>query len=250
MKQLKVFIVEDELPAQKLLEKWISSIPELKLDGIYSDGFSALKAIQTEKPDLIFLDIEIPKLTGLEMLELIEDPPQIIFTTAYHEYAVKAFELVAVDYLLKPFTLERFTLAVNKVLESEKNTDSDFKHLISKLNDSEQKNKTIDRIVVKDGVEISVIPISEIIYIEALDDYVMIYTQKRKHLKLTSLRTLENSLPRQDFVRVHRSFIVNVSFISKIENYSKDSHQIFLTNGKNLKISRSGLSLLREILFL
>lgn len=250
MKQLKVFIVEDEVPAQNLLEKWISLIPELKLAGIYSDGFSALKAIQIENPDLVLLDIEIPKLTGLEMLELIENPPQIIFTTAYHEYAVKAFELAAVDYLLKPFSFDRFKVAVEKALTSIGSPSQKINNLIPAYNSVAQNSKPIDRIVVKEGVEITVIPISEIIYLEAQDDYVMIYTSKHRHLKLISLRVLENTLPKQDFVRVHRSYIVQVQYISKIENYNKDSHQIILTNGKKLKISRSGLSLLREILFL
>ncbi len=250
MDKLRVFIIEDELPAQKLLEKWILTIPELLLIGIYSDGFSALKAIQSEKPDLVFLDIEMPKLNGIEILELLDDPPQIIFTTAYHEYAVKAFELSAIDYLLKPYSLERFKLAVDKVLTSDKSSILNLRKALPEIKTVQQKQMPIDRIVVKDGTEIFVIPISEIQYIEAQDDYVMIHTDKRKHLKLASLYSLEKSLPEQDFVRVHRSYIVNVSAISKIENYNKDSHQIILSNGKNVKISRSGLALLRNILYL
>jgi len=250
MKQLKVFIVEDELPAQKLLEKWIQSIPELILIGIYADGFSALKAIQAEKPDLVFLDIEMPKLNGLEILELLDDPPQIIFTTAYHEYAVKAFELAAIDYLLKPFSQERFERSVNKVLDTQKVLVPDLKKSLSKLKNAQQERQPLDRIVVKEGVNVHIIPVSEILFIEAQDDYVMIHTKEQKYLKLTSLRSLENSLPNGQFVRVHRSFIVNIDEISKIGNYSKDSHQIILSNGKNIKISRSGLVLLREILHL
>ena len=250
MKQLKVFIVEDELPAQKLLEKWIQSIPELILIGIYADGFSALKAIQVEKPDLVFLDIEMPKLNGLEILELLDDPPQIIFTTAYHEYAVKAFELAAIDYLLKPFSQERFERSVNKVLDTQKVLVPDLKKSLSKLKNAQQERQPLDRIVVKEGVNVHIIPVSEILFIEAQDDYVMIHTKEQKYLKLTSLRSLENSLPNGQFVRVHRSFIVNIDEISKIGNYSKDSHQIILSNGKNIKISRSGLVLLREILHL
>lgn len=248
MKQFKVFIVEDELPAQKLLEKWILSIPELKLEGIYSDGFSAVKAIQAEKPDLVLLDIEMPKLNGLEILELLEDPPQIIFTTAYHEYAVKAFELAAVDYLLKPFTFDRFKQAVEKVFVAHEASIFNAKRAIPALKSAQQKYFPVDRIVVKDGVEIHVIPISEIAFIEAQDDYVMIYTKDRNYLKLGRLQSFEESLPTQEFVRVHRSYIVNITAISKIENYSKDSYQIILSNGKNVKISRPGLVLLREIL--
>lgn len=250
MEQLKVFIVEDELPAQKLLEKWILSIPELVLIGIYADGFSALKAIQLEKPDLVFLDIEMPKLNGLEILELLDDPPQIIFTTAYHEYAVKAFELSAVDYLLKPFSLERFKQAIDKALSARKSSILNLIKSLPELKAAQHEHRPLDRIVVKEGVNVHVIPVSEILFIEAQDDYVMIHTKERKYLKLASLRSLNDGLSKQQFVRIHRSFIVNISEISKIGNYSKDSHQIILSNGKNIKISRSGLVLLREILYL
>ncbi|MBN1652123.1 MAG: response regulator transcription factor [Bacteroidales bacterium] len=250
MQKLKVFIVEDELPAQKLLEKWISDIPELSLGGIYSDGFSALKAIQSEKPDLIFLDIEMPKLTGLEMLELLDHSPRIIFTTAYHEYAVKAFELEAVDYLLKPFSFDRFKLAVEKVLSAGSNSKANLEKAIPKLKNILENAQPLDRIVVKDGVEIFVIPTTDILYLEAQDDYVKIHTKNHSYLKLSALQTYEDNLSKQQFVRVHRSYLVNVSAISKIEPYNKDSNQLVLINGKNLKISRSGLSLLRKILFL
>ena len=250
MEQLKVFIVEDELPAQKLLEKWIQSIPELVLIGIYSDGFSALKAIQNENPDLVFLDIEMRNLNGIEILELLENPPQIIFTTAYHEYAVKAFELSAVDYLLKPYSLERFMQAVDKASSTRKSAVLDLRKELPKLQSVQNKQHSLDRIVIKEGENVYVIPVSEIFYIEAQDDYVMIHTKERKYLKLMSLRSLSEGLSSQQFVRVHRSFIVNVSEISKIGNYTKDSHQIILSDGKIIKVSRSGLALLREILYL
>jgi len=250
MELLRVFIVEDEVPAQKLLEKWILTIPELVLSGIYSDGFSALKAIQTERPELVFLDIEMPKLNGLEVLELLDNPPQIIFTTAYNEYAVKAFELAAVDYLLKPFSLERFKKAVDKALVAHQKPTLNLKETISEFQNARLKQGNIERIVVKDGVEIFVIPIREILFIESLDDYVKIHTKDRTYLKLGVLRYFEEGLPIKEFVRVHRSYIVNITAISKIENYSKDSHQIILSNSKNVKVSRSGLALLREILFL
>lgn len=250
MEQLKVFIVEDELPAQMLLEKWVKSIPELELKGIYGDGFSALKAIQTEKPDLVFLDIEMPKLTGLEILELLDNPPQIIFTTAYHEYAVKAFELEALDYLLKPFSLERFKTAVDKALLAHKTKSVNTIETIPKLKKALLNNQPIDRLVVKDGVDIFVIPIADILCIEAQDDYISIQTKQRSYLKLASLKSLEDSLPIKEFVRVHRSYIVKVSEISKIGNYTKDTHQIIMSNGKSVKVSRSGLISLKKILSL
>jgi two-component system LytT family response regulator len=250
MEQLRVFIVEDELPAQKLLEKWIQSIPELLLIGIYSDGFSALKAIQAEDPDLVFLDIEMPKLNGLEILELLEEPPQIIFTTAYHEYAVQAFELSAVDYLLKPFSLERFKQAVEKSLSNKRSAVLNLRKELPKLQYIQSKQQSLNRIVVKEGENIHVIPVSEIFFIEAQDDYVMIHTKEHKYLKLISLRSLSEGLSGQQFVRVHRSYIVNISEISKIGSYSKDSYQVILSDGRTVRISRSGLALLREILYL
>ncbi len=250
MEQLKVFIVEDELPAQQLLEKWIMKIPELLLSGIYSDGFSALKAIQIEKPDIVFLDIEIPKLNGLEILELLDDPPQIIFTTAYHQYAVKAFELEAIDYLLKPFSLERFKQAVEKALTANKQSIQKLIKTLPELKKAHQSSRLIDRVVIKEGVDIHVIPTNEIFFIEAQDDYVNIHTKEKKYLKLASLQSFEDGLPVKEFVRVHRSFIVNVNVISKIENYNKDSFRAILLNGNTVKISRSGLTHLRQILSL
>jgi len=248
MEQIRVFIVEDEIPAQKLLEKWISEISELKLCGIYGDGFSALKAIQSDQPNLIFLDIEMPKLNGLEMLELIDNPPKIIFTTAYHEYAVNAFELAAVDYLLKPFSFERFKKAVEKVINSKNQDVQDLKASLSTFKKEHSKGRLMDRIVIKDGVDIHVIPTNEIYFMESQDDYVYIHTKDRRFLKLASLQSFEEGLSKKEFVRVHRSFIVNINFISKIENYTKDSFRAFLLNGQNVKISRSGLAVLREIL--
>lgn len=249
-KQIKVFIVEDEIPAQILLEKWIRAYGGMQLEGVYSDGFSALKAIQQEKPDLVFLDIEIPKLTGLELLELIDEPPSIIFTTAYQEYAVKAFELSAIDYLLKPFSFERFTQAVDKVISLEENPILKMRKLPNEWRNFQKNVHKKERIVVKDVAEIHVIPIYEIMWLEAQDDYVKIHTKKRNYLKLGSLQSIYEELPQDDFIQVHRSNILNISAISKIENYSKDSYRAILSDGKNVKISRSGLQLLRKILYL
>ncbi|MBN2235984.1 MAG: response regulator transcription factor [Bacteroidales bacterium] len=250
MKKLKVFIVEDEIPAQMLLEKWIEKIPEFELSGIYSDGFSALKAINELKPDLIFLDIEMPKITGIEMLELIDEPPLIIFTTAYHEFAVRAFELSAIDYLLKPFTQDRFKQAVLKAINTQEEGLLKMRKSIPELHKQLKKKGDNDRVIVKDGTKIHIIPIIEITHIESQDDYVMIYTKDNNYLKLASLQSLEEVLPPKEFVRVHRSFILNINAVSKIENYTKDTYHAILLNGKNVKISKSGLTLLREILYL
>ncbi len=249
MKQFSIFIIEDEIPAQKLLKKWVDLMPEVILKGIYADGFSALKALQVNPPDLVLLDIELPKLNGIEILELLDNPPQIIFTTAYHEYAVKAFELNAVDYLLKPFSFQRFNQAVEKALQSFQSEKNKIQDALPNLKLAQQNTNSLERVVVKDGSEIFVIPLEEILYFEAQDDYVKIHTKERAYLKLAKLKFFEESLKKQEFVRVHRSFIVKLSAISKIGNYSKDSQQLILTNGDPIRVSRSGSALLKEILY-
>lgn len=246
MEKIKVFIIEDEIPAQKLLEKWIAEIPQLTLCGIYGDGFSALKAIQSGKPDLIFLDIEMPKLSGLEMLELIEDPPKIIFTTAYQEYAIHAFELEALDYLLKPYSFERFKQAVDKSLSLSTNSLSQSGNALPKVKKAFSNLEHHQRIVVKEGIDIFIIPTDEVYFLEAQDDYICIHTRDKKYLKLASLQSFEDTLAKNDFVRVHRSYLLNINFISRIEQLGKETYRAILNNKEELKISRSGLLLLKQ----
>ncbi|MFH1000234.1 MAG: LytTR family DNA-binding domain-containing protein [Bacteroidota bacterium] len=246
MEKIKVFIIEDEIPAQKLLEKWIAEIPQLTLGGIYGDGFSALKAIQSEKPDLIFLDIEMPKLSGLEMLELIEDPPKIIFTTAYQEYAIHAFELEALDYLLKPYSFERFKQAVDKSLSLSVNSLDRSGNTLPTVKKAFSNLEHNQRIVVKEGVDIFIITTDEVYFIEAQDDYICIHTKDKKYLKLASLQSFEDTLAKNDFVRVHRSYLLNINFISRIEQLGKETYRAILNNKEELKISRSGLLLLKQ----
>ena len=180
------------------------------------------------------------------MLELLDDPPEIIFTTAYDQYAIKAFELNAVDYLLKPFSEERFREAVNKALErlkTRKNINySALKQHIDKT------TETLSRIVVKTRNEIRLIPADQILYIEAQDDYVMIYTPSGKFLKQKTMKYFEDHLGRDEFIRVHRSYLVRTDQISKLEPYEKNSWLLILKNGVKIPVSRSGYGLLREVL--
>jgi two-component system LytT family response regulator len=209
-----------------------------------SDGFQGLKAIQEMKPDLVFLDVQMPKLTGFEMLELLENPPVIIFTTAYNEYAIKAFEMNAVDYLLKPFSRDRFAKAVEKAREKmgTKGNGQDIKEFIHKVASSEKT----ERIVVKTGTKIQVIPVESLLYLEAQDDYVMLYTVEGKHLKQQTMKHYEATLDSKNFVRIHRSYLVNVQEVVRIEPYEKDSWQVVLKNNVKLPVSKSGYSLLRK----
>jgi two-component system LytT family response regulator len=244
---MKVIIIDDEQLARDLVKTYINDYPFIEIIAECSDGFQGLKAIQDLNPDLVFLDVQMPKLTGFEMLELLENPPIIIFTTAYSEFALKAFEKNAVDYLLKPFSKERFQKAIEKAQEktdTKENDPAKLKELFSTIATSEKT----ERIVVKTGTKIQVIPLSELLYLEAQDDYVMLYTSEGKFLKQQTMKHYESTLDPTVFIRVHRSYIVNIKEVIKIEPYEKDSHQIILKNSLKIPVSRSGYSLLKKIL--
>lgn len=237
MTSYKAIIIEDEQLARDLLKTYLSDNSNLELIGEFSDGFSGLKAINELKPDVVFLDVQMPKLTGLELLELLDDPPAIIFTTAYDEFAVKAFDLNAIDYLLKPFSKERFVTAVQKAIRN----ISGSSHSDQLLNLKKQvlSEKSLDKIVVKSNNNIHVIPLAEVNYIESEDDYVMIHSLKGKHLQHQTMKYYEDHLDSSIFVRIHRSFIVNINKIDKLEKYGKETYQVLLKDGSSLKVSRS-----------
>lgn len=244
MDKLKAIIIEDESLGRALLKNYLQDIKEIELIGEFADGFSGLKAINELHPDIVFLDIQMPKLTGLELLELLDEPPAIIFTTAYDEYAVKAFELNAIDYLLKPFSKERFDGAIKKTISNI------GQHSTSLLNFKNQvvKEKKLDKIVVKSNNNVFIIPLNEVIYIESEDDYVMIYTGKGKHLQYQNMSYYEEHLDASIFIRIHRSTIVNIHFIAKIEKFGKETYQVVLKDGTSLKVSRSRYQELKETL--
>jgi two-component system LytT family response regulator len=244
--RIKTLIIEDEEPARELVKTYLKSFPELELIGEYADGFTGIKAINELKPDLLFLDIQLPKLTGFEILELIEHMPIVIFTTAYDQYALKAFEMNAADYLLKPFPAERFHSAVQKALEKLTNKTSEEKHIKNLVASIDEKPEIIDRVVVKTGTKIKVIPAVKIIYIEAQDDYVMIYSEDGKNLKEKTMKYFETHLSPEQFVRIHRSYIVNINYINQLEQYSKENYIAILKNGAKLKVSDSGYKNLRN----
>jgi len=245
--KLKAIIIEDEQPAIDLLKHYLKTIDKIKVTDVFKDGFSGLKAINELKPDIVFLDIQMPKLTGLELVELIEDMPLIIFTTAYDEYAIKAFELNAIDYLLKPYSPERLSKAVEKAITKFKNNNAkhtDYKQISESK--AELSNEELNRIVVKTGTKIKIIPIEEITYLEAQDDYVMIYTNDGRYLKQATMKYFEASLNSEIFTRIHRSYIVKIDQIKQIEPYEKDSHIAILKTDAILKISKSGYKNLKE----
>lgn len=251
MTKLKCIIIEDESLAAELLSINIKSHDQLALMGIFDNGFSGLKAIQELKPDLVFLDIELPKLTGLELLELLDDAPMIIFTTAYNQYAIEAFEKNAVDYLLKPFAKSRLFDAIDKAILKMNNKEtitSNYQEVISTIH--EENEIRLDRIAVKDKSNIHLIAVDDIYFLEAQDDYVSIQTKDKAYLKNARLKFYEQNLDPKKYIRVHRSYIVNTAFIKKLENYSKDSFLLILQNNQKINVSRSGLQLLRKILYI
>jgi two-component system LytT family response regulator len=246
MEKHKVIIVEDEAPARELIKAYLSDVNDIELVAECENGFEAIKAINAYKPDILFLDVQMPKLTGFETLELLDEFPEIIFTTAYDQYALKAFELNAVDYLMKPFSKERFLKAVEKArkrIANKEDNISNVKNLVAQIKEKEEK---IDRIFVKTGNKIDVITVDQIIKIEAQDDYAEIFTKEKSYLKKETMTYLENNLPESNFVRVHRSTIINTDYLVRIEKYGKETYMVILQGGYKVTVSKSRIKKLRE----
>lgn len=245
---IKAVIIDDEPLAISIVKDYLSSFKNINVVQECANGFEGIKAIMEHQPDLIFLDIQMPKINGFEMLELLEEPyPSVIFITAFDEYAVKAFEVHAVDYLLKPFSKERFNESLNKWLEQ--NGSGSFRNKAQELIESTFSPKEEqNRVVVKSGKNIRIIPIQDIHYIEAYDDYVKIITADDCFLKKKTMQYFEQSLNPQEFIRVHRSFILQLAQITRIELEGKDSHVAILKSGTKIPLSKNGFAKLKEIL--
>mgnify|MGYP000274208719 CR=1 FL=1 len=246
--KINALIVDDEELARLLLKENLKDMPGIQVIGEAENGFDALKFIHDKKPELVFLDVQMPKLTGFEMLELVEEKPEIIFITAYDEYAIKAFEQNAVDYLLKPFTSKRLKEAITRAEERLRSGDSTHKAEQLKIKLEENNTEFIDRVVVKTGPKIRIIPTHEIQYLKAEDDYVMFHLSGEKHLKQQTMKYFEDHLNPKEFVRIHRSYMVRMGFVDSIELYEKDSYIVKLKNGEVLPVSKSGYIKLRESL--
>ncbi len=248
MKKIKTLIIDDEQLGRDLIKAYLAKNESIEVLAECSNGFDGIKQINELKPDLIFLDIQMPKLTGFEMLELIETPPVIIFTTAYDQYALKAFEVNATDYLLKPFSEERFNEALEKatrLLSNKILSDAKFNDIL-KVADS--RTESLERIVVKNQQKITLIPVEDIKYIEAQDDYTMLYTQKGNFLKQKTMKYFEENLSPKDFIRIHRSYIIKLSLLKQIDLLEKESYQVVLHDGKKLPVSKSGYQKVKEII--
>ncbi|MBC6490562.1 LytR/AlgR family response regulator transcription factor [Flavihumibacter stibioxidans] len=253
---LKAIIIDDEPLACQIVQEYLASWPQVEVVNICHDGFEGFKAIQQQKPDLLFLDIQMPKINGFEMLELVEHPPAIIFTTAFDEYAIKAFDHHAVDYLLKPFSQDRFNKALAKFtggLAGQSNAISGLSSpssssLSSLLESTALSPQQQNRIVIKDNGNIKIIPIEDIHFLEAADDYVKVITAAGQYLKNRTMASLEKQLPAQAFVRIHRSYIVNVREITQLHAHDKETYTAVLRNGKQLPVSKTGYPRLRTVL--
>jgi len=238
----RVIIIDDEPLARAIIKEYIKSIPELEVVAECGDGFEGAKLIGELKPDLIFLDIQMPKINGFEMLEILTHTPAVIFTTAFDEFALKAFEVHALDYLLKPFSQERLQTAVAKWQASAEEKSVP----VAAINYPQPDEQF--RIVIKDGTEIRIIPTSDIHYLEAYDDYVKIHTKSGTFLKKKTMSHFEQSLSSAQFIRIHRSFILNINELTKIESFEKNSYVAILKSGARLAISRTAYGDLKAVL--
>lgn len=241
---IKAIIIDDEPLACTLLQEMLQSEKDIQVIAVCYDGFEGLKNIQELQPELIFLDIQMPKITGIEMLELLPDPPQVIFTTAYDEYAIKAFEINAIDYLLKPYSADRLHQAVSRIREKTLEQAPAPGNPYAGITTAESAS----RVVVKDGNTIKIIALEDIYYIEAASDYVKVTTKDKYYLKHGTMQHFEDILPAQQFIRAHRSFLVNTMHIHKLELYEKGSHCIVLRNNAVVPVSKSGYSRLKVFL--
>ena len=246
MSTIKTIIIDDEQLAIDIIKNYLQSHEDIEIIAECQNGFDGLKAIHELKPDLIFLDIMMPKLTGFEMLELLDHHPIVIFSTAYDQYALNAFEQNAIDYLLKPYAQDRLDVALDKARKKfAENTGSPE---ILSLIKYHQETGDLHRIVVRSGTKINIIAVDKIRYIEAMDDYVGIHTPQGKFLKQQTMKYFEQHLPTKDFVRVHRSYILRLSELSKLEPYSKDSYVAVLKGEGQIPVSRTGYGKLKEVL--
>ena len=246
MAMIRIIIIDDEAPAREIIKHYLKEVDSVEVIAECADGFSGLKSISIMKPDLVFLDIQMPRLTGIELIEVLTEKPEIIFTTAYDQFALRACELNAVDYLLKPFPKRRFRDAVKKAIDKIQSGKGNKEPASQLLTKKPEPSSPVNRIVVRKGNAINLIPVEQIRYVEAQDDYVMIYHSGGKALKQQTMKFYEENLPKNNFARIHRSYIVKIEEINRIEPYTKDNYVAVLHSGDKLPVSRAGYRHLKE----
>lgn len=242
---LRVVIVDDEEPARLALRQHLNALGGIEIVAECANGFEAIKAVTADPPDVVLLDVQMPKLDGFEVLEVIGRAVPVVFVTAYDEFALRAFEVHAVDYLLKPFTSERLGKALDRVRERQ----AALVVAPAQLRAAARKPGTpLDRVIIRDGADVHVLVVGKIDYVEAQDDYVSFHTAGRSLLKEQTLADLESQLDARRFVRIHRSYLLNIDRLAKVELYAKDSREAILQDGTRLPVSRTGYQRLQQLL--
>jgi two-component system LytT family response regulator len=250
--QLRVVVVDDEPLARAVVREYLTNYPEVELVAECGNGFDAVKAVTELSPDLLFLDVQMPKLDGFEVLELLGRDVPVVFITAYDQYALRAFEVHAVDYLLKPFSEERFAEALERTRERLRARRSagdepavDIEGLVAQ---ARPRQGPLERVLIRDGAQVHVIPVARVDYVEAQDDYVSFKADGKQYLKDQTLAAVEAALDPSCFVRIHRSYILNLERIARVELYAKDSRVAILRDGTRLPVSRAGYARLAKLL--
>lgn len=243
---IKAIVIDDEPLAREQIIHYLKDESDVMVVEECADGLAGFHAITRHNPDLVFLDIQMPKVNGFEMLELLDEPPVIVFSTAYDEYALKAFEVHAVDYLLKPFAFPRFQEALEQARRRIETGNA-----LSQKNEMHQtyreKQPSLNRIVVKKSDKITILPTNEVYFLEAMGDYVALHTEKERYLKSGTMKFFEEQLDPSQFIRIHRSYIVNIEYLKHLEAYTKDSWLVWLSNSQKLYASRAGYKKLRQV---
>ena len=246
MNPLRIIVADDEDLARSLVREYLKENLDVQIVAECKNGFEAVKAVTELKPDLVLLDIQMPRLDGFEVLDLIGRETNVIFITAYDQYAIRAFEVHAVDYLLKPFSSERLMEAVDRARKKIARGEQTAPSILS--TEARPPGSRPDRILIRDGGDVHVIPMTKIDYVEAQDDYVCYRAEGKRFLKQQTLADVEASLDPSRFVRIHRSYVLNVDRLAKLELYAKDSHSAILRDGTRLPVSRSGYARLNAVI--
>jgi two-component system LytT family response regulator len=244
--KMRIAIVDDEELARKILREYLSAYEDVEVIAECANGFEAVKAVTDLKPDLLLLDIQMPRLDGFEVLELVGREVGVIFVTAYDQYALRAFEVHAVDYLLKPFSEDRLRAALDRARNRVASKALDAPAQLGAM--ARPAGSHLERVAIRDGANVHVIPVSKIDYVEAQDDYVCFRAEGKRFLKQQTLAEIESALNPEQFVRIHRSYILNIDRLAKLELYAKDSHAAILRDGTRLAVSRSGYARLNAVL--
>jgi len=243
---MRIVVVDDEPLARAVVREFAAADPEIEIAAECANGFEAVKAVAEHQPDLVLLDVQMPKLDGFEVLELLGRDQPVIFITAYDQYALRAFEVHAVDYLLKPFGAERFEEAMVRARERLRaRRPTPVQEIVR---DAKGRSGPVERVLIRDGANVHVLPVDAIDYVEAQDDYVAFRSGGKQYLKDQTLAAVETTLDPKRFVRIHRSFVLNIDRISKVELYAKDSRIAILRDGTRLPVSRAGYARLSELL--